>query len=67
MLVSGVGHDGKASERHFYHLGMYHFYEAMTKKDRDPAVAVDDLALALQAFRRCEDAILGTKSSDAAG
>lgn len=52
---SGVGHDDKASERHFYHLGMYHFYEAMTKKDRDPAVAVDDLALALQAFRRCED------------
>ena len=53
---SGVGHDDKASERHFYHSGMYHFYEAMTKKDRDPGVAVDDLALALQAFRRCEDA-----------
>src|ERR1019366_1363997 len=53
---SGVGHDEKASERHFYHLGMYHFYEAMAKKDRDPAVAVDDLALASQAFRHCDDA-----------
>ncbi|MBV9616048.1 MAG: hypothetical protein JO031_11385 [Ktedonobacteraceae bacterium] len=53
---SGVGHDEKASERHFYHLGMYQFYEAMMKKDRDPSAAVDDLALAAQAFRRCEDA-----------
>jgi hypothetical protein len=60
-VVSGVGHDGRVGERHFYHLGMYHFYEAMTKKDRDPAVAVDDLALALQAFRRCEDATWSQK------
>jgi hypothetical protein len=54
-IRSGVGHDEKAGERYFYHLGMHHFYEAMTKKDRDPAVAVDDLALAAQAFRQCED------------
>lgn len=56
-VKSGVGHDEKSAERHFYHIGMYQFYEAMTKKDRDPSAAVDDLALAAQAFRRCEDAI----------
>jgi hypothetical protein len=27
----------------------------MTRKDRDPATAADDLALAQQAFRRCSD------------
>ncbi len=55
-VSSGMGHDEKVVERHFYHSGMYQFYEAMTKKDRDPSAAVDDLALAAQAFRRCEDA-----------
>ncbi len=54
-VKSGVGHDERADERYFYHQGMYQFYEAMTKKDRDPATAADDLALAQQAFRRCND------------
>ncbi len=34
---------------------MYLFYEAMLKKDSDPGAAAEDLALALQAFRRCND------------
>ncbi len=54
-VKSGVGHDERADVRYFYHQGMYQFYEAMTKKDRDPATAADDLALAQQAFRRCND------------
>ena len=54
-VKSGVGHDERADARYFYHQGMYQFYEAMTKKDRDPATAADDLALAQQAFRRCND------------
>ncbi len=55
-VKSGVGHDERADARYYYHQGMYQFYEAMTKKDRDPATAADDLALAQQAFRRCNDA-----------
>jgi hypothetical protein len=54
-VKSGVGHDERADARCFYHQGMYQFYEAMTKKDRDPSTAADDLALAQQAFRRCND------------
>jgi hypothetical protein len=54
-VKSGVGPDERADARFFYHQGMYQFYEAMTKKDRDPATAADDLALAQQAFRRCND------------
>lgn len=49
------GHNHKADMRHFYHSGMYSFYEAMTKKNRDPSAASDDLSLASQAFRRCND------------
>jgi len=52
---SGVGHDEKASERCSYHQGMHQFYEAMTKKDSDPAAAANNLALAQQAFARCND------------
>jgi hypothetical protein len=62
-VKSGAGHDERADERHFYHRGMYQFYEAMTKKDRDPAAAADDLALAQQAFRRCNDASWAQKVS----
>ncbi len=49
------GHNDKAETRYFYHSGMYSFYEAMTKKDTDPAAASDDLSLAGQSFRRCND------------
>ncbi|HTK08669.1 MAG TPA: hypothetical protein VL485_15985 [Ktedonobacteraceae bacterium] len=52
---SGNGHDERTDERYFFHEGMYQFYEAMLKKDRYPGAAADDLALALQAFRRCND------------
>jgi len=55
-VKSGNGHDERTDERHFFHEGMYRFYEAMLKKESDPASAADDLALALQAFRRCNDA-----------
>jgi len=55
-VKSKDGHDEKASMRHFYHAGMYQFCEAMIKKNHDPAAAADDLARALQEFRRCEDA-----------
>jgi hypothetical protein len=58
---SGMGHDEKPTERQCYHSGMHQFYDAMLKKDRDPAAAVDDLALAAQAFRHCEDAIWAQK------
>ncbi|MGH2507248.1 MAG: hypothetical protein ACRDHZ_07555, partial [Ktedonobacteraceae bacterium] len=46
------GHD-KTDMRYFYHNGMYNFYEAMTKKDRDPLTASDDLSVARQSFKRC--------------
>ncbi|HLI05442.1 MAG TPA: hypothetical protein VKV40_02635 [Ktedonobacteraceae bacterium] len=49
------GHNDKADMRYFYHSGMYSFYEAMAKKNRDPSAAADDLSLASQAFRRCND------------
>jgi hypothetical protein len=55
-VKSGNGHDERTDERHFFHEGMYQFYEAMLKKEYDPGAAADDLALALQAFRRCNDA-----------
>lgn len=54
-VKSGNGHDERTDERYFFHEGMFQFYEAMTRKDRDPAAAADDLSLALQAFRRCND------------
>lgn len=54
-VQSGDGHDEKASDRHFYHYGMYRFYEAMLKKDIDPAAAIDNLAQAREAFQRCND------------
>jgi hypothetical protein len=54
-VKSGNGHDERTDERYFFHEGMYQFYEAMLKKDYDPSAAADDLALALQAFRRCND------------
>ena len=55
------GHNDGADMRYFYHSGMYQFYEAMTKKDNDPSLASDDLSLASQAFRRCNDQIWSQK------
>jgi hypothetical protein len=55
-VKSGNGHDERTDERHFFHEGMFRFYEAILKKDHDPSSAADELALALQAFRRCNDA-----------
>ncbi|MGH2494425.1 MAG: hypothetical protein ACRDIV_06955 [Ktedonobacteraceae bacterium] len=49
------GHNEKTEARYFYHSGMSSFCEAMIKKDSDPAAASDDLALAGQSFRRCND------------
>jgi hypothetical protein len=54
---SSDGHDEKAEERYHYHDGMYQFYEAMLKKDSDPAAAVDDLKLASRAFSICDDQV----------
>lgn len=45
----------KADMRYFFHSGMYSFYEAMTKKDIDPSAASDDLSLANQSFKRCNN------------
>lgn len=49
------GHNDRTDMRHFYHSGMYSFYEAMTKKNTDPSAASEYLSLASQAFRRCND------------
>jgi hypothetical protein len=49
------GHNDKAEMRLFYHGGMLSYYEAMTKKDVDPSAASDDLSLANQSFKRCND------------
>ena len=49
------GHNDKADIRYFFHSGMHQFYEAMIKKSNDPSAASDDLSLASQAFRRCND------------
>ena len=48
-------HNDKSMARFFYHNGMYAYYEAMIKKGTDPAAASDDLSLAGQSFRRCDD------------
>lgn len=49
------GHNDRTDMRYFYHSGMYAYLEAMTKKDTDPSAASDDLSLAGQSFRRCND------------
>src|SRR5579859_3360353 len=55
------GHNDRAEMRYFFHSGMHQFYEAMMKKDNDPSSASDDLSLANQAFRRCNDQIWSQK------
>jgi hypothetical protein len=62
-VKSGVGHDEKAAERCSYHQGMYQFYEAMMKKDSDPAAAANNLVLAQQAFGKCNDQSWSQKAS----
>lgn len=54
-IPAADGHNDKADMRFFYHGGMYSFYEAMTKKDTDPSAASDDLSLANQSFKRCNN------------
>lgn len=54
-VKSGMGHDDRADERFFFHDGLYHFYEAMIRKDSDPSAASDELSLATQGFRRAND------------
>ncbi len=49
------GHNERTDERYFFHNGMYQYYEAMTRKDSDPAAAADDLSLAMQSFQRSND------------
>jgi hypothetical protein len=53
--VRADGPVDKALNRHFYHSGMYYFYEAMTKKDADPLAASEDLSKARQSFKRYND------------
>lgn len=62
-VAAADGHNDRADIRYFYHSGMHQFYEAMTKKDADPSAAADDLSLANQAFRRCNDQMWQQKVS----
>jgi hypothetical protein len=54
-IRSGDGHDERADQRHFYHNGMYLYYEAMVKKDSDPSAASGELTRASQSFQLCND------------
>lgn len=54
-LPAADGHNDRAETRFFFHSGMYSFYEAMVKKGSDPSAASDDLSLANQSFKRCND------------
>jgi hypothetical protein len=54
-IASEDGHDEKASDRHFYHDGMYHYYEAMIEAESDPAAACARLMRSKQAFQDCND------------
>ncbi len=54
-IPAADGHNDRADMRFFFHGGMYSFYEAMTKKDSDPSAASDDLSLANQSFKRCNN------------
>lgn len=49
------GHNDKVEMRLFFHSGMCSYYEAMLKKDDDPAEAADDLAQAAHSFKQCND------------
>lgn len=55
IVPATEGNNERADMRFFYHSGMLSFYEAMTKKDVDPSAASDDLSLANQSFKRCND------------
>lgn len=54
-VKSRAGHNESTEVRAAYHQGLYHFYEAMVRKDSDPAAAANELALSSQAFRNCND------------
>lgn len=55
FVPASDGHNEKADTRYFFHSGMNNYYEAMTKRYIDPSAASDDLSLAVQSFKRCND------------
>ncbi len=55
QYISAEGPDDKAENRRFYHSGMYHYYDAMIKKDVDPSDSTDNLAEAKKSFEQYND------------
>ena len=54
-IASEDGHDERSCDRHFYHAGMSHYYEALIEAESDPAAACEWLMRAKQAFQDCND------------
>ena len=49
------GHDERTCDRHFYHSGMYQYYEALIGAESDPVAACEWLMRSKQAFQDCND------------